>query len=103
MIGEANARTAHAFWGTWRINAEKNLPPFPHLHAQESSHMKEVGSESRPRPFSRAHRIHPRARKVCKGSSCLSAYASEHEAIQSSTRLHHAVRLLRRPEEMQRM
>ena len=21
MIGEANARTAHAFWGTWRINA----------------------------------------------------------------------------------
>jgi hypothetical protein len=57
MIGEANARTAHAFWGTWRINAEKNLPPFPHLHAQESSHMKEVGSESRPRPFYRAPRI----------------------------------------------
>ena len=39
MIGEANARTAHAFWGTWRINAEKNLPPFP-LHAQECSHIK---------------------------------------------------------------
>ena len=48
MIGEANARTAHAFWGTWRINAEKkNLPPLPHLHAQESSHI----TESSPAPL----------------------------------------------------
>jgi hypothetical protein len=29
--GSVNARTAHAFWGTWRINAEKKSSPLPPL------------------------------------------------------------------------